>query len=53
VRWYTFSVSEKGVEYMALVTPNLTVGINGYILFVKFLRDGYLNELFIHNIKVG
>jgi hypothetical protein len=28
LRWNIFSLIEKGVEYMALVTPNLTVGID-------------------------
>jgi hypothetical protein len=61
LRWNIFSLIEKGVEYMALVTPNMTFGINGYTLFFKFLRDRCLNdlsskmnfELFIHNVKVG
>jgi hypothetical protein len=30
---------------MALVSPNLTVGIDGYTCFLNFLRDGCLNDL--------
>jgi hypothetical protein len=31
-----FSLSEKGVEFIILVTPNLTLGIREYNLFYKF-----------------
>jgi hypothetical protein len=38
-----FSLIEKGVEYMVLVTPNQTVGINGYTLFFK-LSKGWMSQ---------
>jgi hypothetical protein len=38
MKWNLFSLIEKGMEYMALVTPNLIVGVEGYTLFLKFFK---------------